>query len=244
MCIRGHWYTSVGYSWGANPLSQSPICGPTPTSNRCYLQIQTPSSRNTRLAVSHSRSGGTSPEGLLKLDHAYMLKFQTNPGENHHAKLIVGTVRKNKQGLLDFEASASELVFQQRNVQRCDAYFGAECAHRPIVQYNCTNDQASFQLGKYTSKGAASPEFADPKHFLESGEMILNKDTKYNILFNNCRWHVRRVANVAKFKPGEDPTVPQRPSTPEPSSPTWSELESPGRRPLQVMNPDPDSDSD
>lgn len=173
-----------------------------------------------------------------------MLKFQTNPGQNHHAKLVVGTVRKNKEGELDFEASASELVFQGRDNGLCESYFGAECKHRPTEHYDCANDQQKFPLASYKFKGGASPEFADPQHFLTNGERILNKDTKYNIFLNNCRWHARRVANVAKLKEGEDPTVPERPSTPDPSSPTWSEPESPGRRPLQVMNPDPDSDSD
>ena len=168
----------------------------------------------------------------------------TNPGQKHHAKLIVGTVRKNKQGELDFEASASELVFRDHNVQGCEANFGAVCKHRQTVEYDCQNDMARFNLGQYKFKGAASPEFADPQHFLQTGESILNKHPKYNIVLNNCRWHARRVANVAKLKKGEDPTVPERPSTPEPGSPADSEPETPPRRPLQVMNPDPDSDSD
>ncbi|KAL1604127.1 hypothetical protein SLS60_005720 [Paraconiothyrium brasiliense] len=168
-----------------------------------------------------------------------------------HAKLIVGTVRKSELGELDFIASSSSLTFEGdlADIEGCKRYFGAQCEHGPTRDYKCSQGPAE---GNYKN---ASPVFADTDTFLQAGKMIFERNTKHNILYNNCQTHVKKVQNVAKLKPGEDPTVPEeeRPATPESENDAGGgPVGGSGRtshdsgpdepQPLRIANPNTDSD--
>ncbi|KAJ4288044.1 hypothetical protein N0V90_012060 [Kalmusia sp. IMI 367209] len=187
----------------------------------------------------------------LQLNQAYMLKYESGTDMMAHAKLIVGTVRKNNLGELDFDAFASSLTFEGdvADIEGCNRYFGAKCKHGPTREYKCSQGPGE---GNYKFKGSASPVFADRETFLQAGEMILERNTKYNILYNNCQTHVKKLRNVAKLKKGEDPTVPEQPTTPNSESSSGggsghashdggSDRPEPG---LRITNPDTDSDGE
>lgn len=168
-----------------------------------------------------------------------------------HSKLIVGTVRKDKHGTHDFVAASSSLIFEGNlaEVEGCNRYFGAKCTHGPTNKYKCSLGPAE---GIYRLKGGASPVFADKDTFLQTGRTILERNTKYNIVYNNCQTHVRKIENVARLKPGEDPTVPEMPGDTgsgynSPISSHRGSLESGSDRPqpgLRVTNPDVRSEDD
>lgn len=141
-------------------------------------------------------------------------------------------------------------------LQKCKELHGAKCKHRGIKEvYECKAALKKWPKGKFVFEGGADPEFAVPSKFVEAGEFfveerawcctcvrgfvtdacagkaILEKNTKYDVVFNNCKccypcgagymwlcyWfgadleagrsHALAVKNVAKLKKGQDPLV-------------------------------------
>ncbi|KAF2443480.1 hypothetical protein P171DRAFT_522031 [Karstenula rhodostoma CBS 690.94] len=174
--------------------------------------------RNYRIVEKAAKKAG---HKKLVLGESYLLRFKSKPGLVNHQALIVGTVKHRtanpNDGALDFEASSSELTKPlrvpvgriARAKQKCLEMHGAKCKHRGIERvYDCK--QTLDRWGKQSAfifKGNADPEFADPAKFVQTGKAILEKDTTYDVVYNNCGTHARKIENIAKLKPGQNPLV-------------------------------------
>ncbi|KAJ4289633.1 hypothetical protein N0V90_010962 [Kalmusia sp. IMI 367209] len=121
--------------------------------------------------------------------------------------------------------------WKARAKQRCRKLHGAKCKHRGIKEvYQCKETLKKWPKGQFLFEGGADPEFAVPDKFVEIGELghwsrgsacnggfydtdgligkaILEKDTTYDVVYNNCRTHALKVKNVTKLKKGQNPLV-------------------------------------
>ncbi|OAG01717.1 uncharacterized protein CC84DRAFT_1179754 [Paraphaeosphaeria sporulosa] len=190
-----------------------------PVDASCPPKKKVTKTRNYRIAEKAAKKAGH--KGGLVLGESYLLRFKSKPGLVNHQALIVGTVQRRKanpaDGALDFVASSSELVKPLRvptgriakAKQECLKLHGAKCKHRGIERvYDCKQTLDRWgKKSKFIFKGNANPEFADPKKFVQAGKAILEKDTTYDVIYNNCGTHARKLENVAQLKKGQNPLV-------------------------------------
>ncbi|KAF1979226.1 hypothetical protein BU23DRAFT_549249 [Bimuria novae-zelandiae CBS 107.79] len=132
----------------------------------------------------------------------------------------MGVVKKRTHnpadGALDFEATSLELIkplrvptnWKAKAKQECLKVHGAKCKHRGIERhYECKAALKKWPKGEFHFKGNANPEFAVPSKFVQTGKTILEKDTTYDIVYNNCGTFARKLENVAELKKGQNPLV-------------------------------------
>lgn len=138
----------------------------------------------------------------LKLGESYLLKVTRGV----HKQIVIAKVVQNAQQELDIDAAMSELVKDVGSnsntfIQTCKALHGAECEHQAREEYNC--ERALDGGAKFKFVGAAKPEYADKHKFISdsiidrtvalpatyttTGKNILEKDKKYNIIYNSCK---------------------------------------------------------
>ncbi|KAJ4348689.1 uncharacterized protein N0V89_010067 [Didymosphaeria variabile] len=188
-----------------------------PAGESCPPKKKVTKTRNYKIAEKAAKKAGHK----LVLGESYLLRFKSKPGLVNHQALIVGTVKHRRvnpnDGALHFEASSSELT-KPLNVpvgriaaakEKCRKMHGAKCKHRGIEKvYDCKQTLNHWgKKSEFLFKGNADPEFADPKTFVQTGEAILERDTTYDVVYNNCGTHARKLENVAKLKKGQDPLV-------------------------------------
>jgi len=110
----------------------------------------------------------------LQLNQAYLLVFKDAATPVHHQQLVVGTVRRNKEGELDFLAVGSDLQKDlsdpSKLVRECQKLHGASCSHRPINEYSCAKALNRKPGGRFKFVSNAAPEFADPETFWTAGK--------------------------------------------------------------------------
>jgi hypothetical protein len=112
----------------------------------------------------------------LELNQAYLLVFKTTKTPKHHQRLVVGTVRKNAEGALDFPAVAAELLKKDSNpnqlIHTCKTLHGAKCEFNPINEYSCAEALERNPKGRFKFASGAAPEFADPETFWRAGKCL------------------------------------------------------------------------
>ncbi|KAF2677754.1 hypothetical protein K458DRAFT_491683 [Lentithecium fluviatile CBS 122367] len=144
----------------------------------------------------------------LQLNHSYLLRFKDAPATHmgaHHAQLVVGTVRKNADGELDFDAVGTQLLKDESDPSAikefCKTYWGAKCEPKHIRSYKCQESLERNPRGRFKFEGEAAPEFAVPSTFFEASERLIEEHPNYKVIFNDCKLHATRVKNIAIKRP-------------------------------------------
>ena len=105
----------------------------------------------------------------LKLGESYLLQVKTGV----HKQLVLAKVIETADKKLDVDAAMSQLVkFESDSnafLGACKMLHGAECAHKPHLEYKC--DKALGNGAKFKFVGAAKPEYADKRKFISDGEI-------------------------------------------------------------------------
>ncbi|KAL1597615.1 hypothetical protein SLS59_007312 [Nothophoma quercina] len=137
----------------------------------------------------------------LVVGESYLMTARTGV----HKQIVVGKVvettdKKTGQKTLDIDAAMSELTKDVGNGSTfskvCKMFYGGTCEENHVQNYSCVRGANGGTSYKFVS--TANVVFADKSTFVQNGEVILQKNTKYNILTNNCWTHAKKLANVTK----------------------------------------------
>ncbi|KAK7179799.1 hypothetical protein DPSP01_003271 [Paraphaeosphaeria sporulosa] len=175
----------------------------------CQLQTKEKETVNYKTALAAAKRAGVRH---LSIGQSYLLVHRDSRTPMTHKVLVMGKVKKNLQGQLDFEATGIDLEWDTdvKNdlLAKCTQLYGARCEHHKIEPYKCEYSIAKHKHGSYKFAGSARPEFADPEVFKETAKDIIEKHKTYSYFYNNCKKHVGRVQNVVAMPKNEDPAYP------------------------------------
>lgn len=100
--------------------------------------------------------------------------------------LIIGTVIRNSEEQLDFKAFAYKLTKDEINnnpntsefKQFCNQFVEADCDWRYFESWNCGRQGAK----KYSFKGEAKPQLADPDHVQVISKNLFEKQAEDRVV--------------------------------------------------------------
>lgn len=126
---------------------------------------------NYKVALAAAKRAGVRH---LSIGQSYLLVHRDSRTPVTHKTLVLGKVKKNLEGQLDFEATGIDLQWdtdaENPIAVRCKQLYGAECIHHEIETYQCERSIAKHKHGSYKFAGTAKPEFADPDTFKSTGK--------------------------------------------------------------------------